>query len=115
MAKLLATPITVCTIDHLLMSLTFTQENHHLICSNLANSCVVIDEADFYDDFTLANILFLLKVLHNWKVPVMIMSASLPESALQLYRKQDSTLKEYWKTKIAIDTKMFQYKKTDRI
>ena len=87
MAKLLATPITVCTIDHLLMSLTFTQENHHLICSNLANSCVVIDEADFYDDFTLANILFLLKVLHNWIVPVMIMSASLPESALQLYRK----------------------------
>ena len=87
MAKLLATPITVCTIDHLLMSLTFTQENHHLICSNLANSCVVIDEADFYDDFTLANILFLLKVLHYWKVPVMIMSASLPESALQLYRK----------------------------
>lgn len=87
MANLLATPITVCTIDHLLMSLTFTQENHHLICSNLANSCVVIDEADFYDDFTLANILFLLKVLHNWKVPVLIMSASLPESALQLYRK----------------------------
>ena len=87
MAKLLATPITVCTIDHLLMSLTFTQEIHHLICSNLANSCVVIDEADFYDDFTLANIIFLLKVLHNWKVPVMIMSASLPESALQLYRK----------------------------
>ena len=87
MAKILATPITICTIDHLLMSLTFTQENNHLICSNLANSCVVIDEADFYDDFTLSNIIFLLKVLHNWKVPVMIMSASLPESALQLYRK----------------------------
>ena len=87
MANLLATPITVCTIDHLLMSLTFTQESHHLICSNLANSCVVIDEADFYDDFTLANIIFLLKVLHNWKVPVLIMSASLPESVLQLYRK----------------------------
>lgn len=93
MAKLLATPITVCTIDHLLMSLTFTQENHHLICSNLANSCVVIDEADFYDDFTLANILFLLKVLHKWNVPVMIMSASLPESALQLYRKAGFNIK----------------------
>ncbi len=87
MAKLLATPITVCTIDHLLMSLTFTCENHHLICSNLANSCVVIDEADFYDEFVLANILFLLKVLRCWNVPVMIMSASLPESALPLYRK----------------------------
>lgn len=87
MARVLATPITVCTIDHLLMSLTQTREDHHLINSNLANSCVVIDEADFYDNFTIANIIFLLKVLHNWKVPVLIMSASLPESALPLYRK----------------------------
>lgn len=87
MARVLATPITVCTVDHLLMSLTQTREDHHLINSNLANSCVVIDEADFYDNFTLANIIFLLKVLHYWKVPVLIMSASLPESALPLYRK----------------------------
>ncbi len=87
MARVLATPITVCTVDHLLMALTQTREDHHLINSNLANSCVVIDEADFYDNFTLANIIFLLKVLYYWKVPVLIMSASLPESALPLYRK----------------------------
>lgn len=87
MARVLATPITVCTVDHLLMALTQTREDHHLINSNLANSCVVIDEADFYDDFTLANIIFLLRVLRYWKVPVLIMSASLPESALPLYRK----------------------------
>ena len=86
MARLLATPVTVCTIDHLLMSLTLTREDHHLIDFNLANACVVIDEADFYDEFTLANILFLLKVLRMWKVPVLIMSASLPESSLAMYR-----------------------------
>ena len=86
MARLLATSLTVCTIDHLLISLTQTREEHHLINFNMANSCLIIDEADFYDDFSLANILFLLKVLHKWQVPVLIMSASLPESALSLYK-----------------------------
>lgn len=86
MARLLASPITVTTIDHLLMSLTQTREDHHLINFNLANSCVVIDEADFYDDFTMANIQFLLKVLKNWEVPVLVMSASIPNSALSFYK-----------------------------
>lgn len=98
MARCLFSPITVCTIDHLLMSLTMTREEHHLISYNLANSCVVIDEADFYDDFTLANIQYLLKVLHEWKVPVLIMSASLPDSSLSLYQstgyKIDSILED---------------------
>lgn len=85
-AKLLETPITVCTIDHLLISLTHVKEEHHAITFNLANSCVVIDEADFYDDFTQANILELLKVLYIMNVPVLIMSASLPESALKMYQ-----------------------------
>lgn len=86
-ARLLQTPITVCTIDHLLMALTFTREDHHLISFNLANSCLVIDEADFYDDFTQANILVLLEILHYWKVPVLLMSASLPESVLPSYQR----------------------------
>ena len=86
-ARLLETPITVCTIDHLLTALTLTREDHHLIGFNLANSCLVIDEADFYDDFTLANILVLLEILHEYKVPILIMSASLPESAVKMYRK----------------------------
>lgn len=86
-ARLLQTPITVCTIDHLLMALTLTREDHHLIAFNMANSCLVIDEADFYDDFTQANILILLEILKYWNVPVLLMSASLPESVLPSYQK----------------------------
>lgn len=86
-ARLLQTPITVCTIDHLLMALTLTREDHHLIAFNMANSCLVIDEADFYDNFTQANILVLLEILKYWNVPVLLMSASLPESVLPLYQK----------------------------
>lgn len=86
LARKLLTPVTVCTVDHLLMSLTLTREDHHTILFNLANSCVVIDEADFYDEFTQANILVLLEFLRKLKVPTMIMSASLPESSLDMYK-----------------------------
>lgn len=85
-ARLLQTPVTVCTIDHLLIALTLTREDHHLITFNLANSCLVIDEADFYDEFTQANILVLLEILKYWNVPVLLMSASLPEIFLHTYR-----------------------------
>lgn len=86
-ARLLETPVTVCTIDHLLMALTHTREDHHSITFNLAHSCLVIDEADFYDEFTQANILELLKALKILDVPVLLMSASLPQSSLELYQK----------------------------
>jgi len=85
-AKHFETPVTVCTIDHLLISLTHAKEEHHAVTFNMAHSCVVIDEADFYDEFTQANILELLKVLCILDVPVLIMSASLPQSALKMYQ-----------------------------
>jgi len=111
-ARLLQTSVTVCTIDHLLMALTLTREDHHLIAFNLANSCLVIDEADFYDDFTQANILVLLEILNHWSVPVLLMSASLPDVALIDYRKIGYTIteikkdtldeEEYYRSRFAI-------------
>lgn len=86
LARQLLAPVTVCTIDHLLMAFTLTREDHHSIIFNLANSCVVIDEADFYDEFTQANILVLLQALKVLQVPVMVMSASLPEAAIKMYQ-----------------------------
>ena len=85
-SKLLEPPVTVCTIDHLLMCLSKTKEEHHCTFFNLANSCLVIDEADFYDEFTQANLLVLLETLQILKVPVLLMSASLPQSSLSLYQ-----------------------------
>lgn len=93
-ARHLNTSTTVCTIDHLLTALTFSREDHHHVAFNLANSCLVIDEADFYDDFTQANILVLLEVLKEWKVPVLLMSASLPESVLFDYKKIGLNVKD---------------------
>lgn len=93
-AKLLETPVTVCTIDHLLIALSKTKEDHHQTSFNLANSCLVIDEADFYDAFTQANLLVLLEALNALKVPVLLMSASLPQSSLRLYQQSGYNVQE---------------------
>lgn len=107
LARLLQMPVTVCTIDHLLMSLTLTREDHHLITFNLANSCLIIDEADFYDEFVQANILELLRLLSYWKVPVLLMSASLPESSIDLYRSINDSVEEILEDKTNIDRDRF--------
>ncbi len=86
MAKFLATPVTVCTIDHLLIALTGTREAHHSTFYFLANSAVVFDEADFYDPFVQANMVVLLEVLKILEVPVLIMSATVPDSARKYYQ-----------------------------
>jgi CRISPR-associated endonuclease/helicase Cas3 len=86
-ARLLETAATVTTIDQLCLSLTATREDHHATFWNLAHSCVVIDEVDFYDEFTQWNLVVLLRALHNLQVPVLLMSATLPQSAIERYRK----------------------------
>src|SRR5205085_10197886 len=73
LARKLEMPCVVTTIDHLCLCLTGTREDHHAIFFGLANSCVVIDEADFYDGFTQANIVLLLRVLKLLEVPVLLM------------------------------------------
>jgi CRISPR-associated endonuclease/helicase Cas3 len=85
LARKLETPVTVTTIDHLCIALTGTREDHHAIFFNLAHSCLVIDEADFYDEFTQQNIVMLLQALRALEVPVLLMSATVPDSALEVY------------------------------
>lgn len=89
LARYLATPVTICTIDHLLACLTGTREQHYSTFFFLANSCVVFDETDFYDEFVQANIQMLLDVLDILTVPTLIMSATVPNSARKLYRVED--------------------------
>lgn len=91
LARNLETPFTVTTIDHLCICLTGTREDHHSIFFGLAHSCVVIDEADFYDNFTQQNIVTLLRALLILKVPVLLMSATVPESARKTYSKSGFT------------------------
>lgn len=84
-ARMLETPASVTTLDHLCIALTGAREDHHGIFWNLAHSCVVVDEADFYDSFTQLNMVVLLRALRSLDVPVLVMSATVPESSRHLY------------------------------
>ncbi|QKG55108.1 CRISPR-associated helicase Cas3' [Hymenobacter sp. BRD67] len=95
-ARLLETAATVTTIDQLCMALTASREDHHATFWNLAHACLVIDEADFYDDFTQRNLVVLLRALRILRVPVLLMSATLPESARELYNLSGSAISKIW-------------------
>lgn len=107
-ARLLETPTTVTTIDQLCLALTATREDHHATFWNLAHSCVVIDEADFYDDFTQRNLVVLLRALRLLRVPVLLMSATLPASALELYALSGLRAAKIWEDLTDYDRTRFR-------
>jgi len=107
-ARLLETPTTVTTIDQLCLALTATREDHHATFWNLAHSCVVVDEADFYDDFTQRNIVVLLRALRLLGVSVLLMSATLPASALELYALSGLRATKIWEDLTDYDRTRFR-------
>ena len=80
--------VNVSTIDQVLTSLTLLNEERHTKLFNVINSCIVIDESDFYDSFIQANIIELLKLCKHFNVPVMMMSATLPNSFVSLINRE---------------------------
>jgi len=99
LARRLESSAVITTIDHLCIALTGVREEHHAAFFNLAHSCLVIDEADFYDDFTQHNIVILLKVLKLLKVPVLVMSATIPESVKTLYEQSGFAVSQIYEEK----------------
>ncbi len=99
LARLIETPVCVTTLDHLCIALTGAREDHHSIFWGLSHSCVVIDEADFYDEFTQYNLVTLLRALKVLKVPVLVMSATVPDSSLQLYALAGTSISKIYEDK----------------
>ena len=99
LARLIETPACVTTLDHLCIALTGAREDHHSIFWGMAQSCVVIDEADFYDEFTQYNLVTLLRALKELKVPVLIMSATVPDSSLELYSQAGTPISRIYEDK----------------
>ena len=73
-------PITITTVDHVLNAIAQQSEESHIANFNLANCCMIIDEADFYDDLVLANIKELLRCSQILDIKTLLMSATIPRS-----------------------------------
>ncbi len=88
-AKVFNFPITVTTVDHLILSLIhgFKQADKSII--NILHSMVIFDELHYYEPHTLEIILELQNILRCWNVPHLIMSGTMPDKILEYYGQKD--------------------------
>ena len=85
MAKEFINPLTITTVDQVLSALITTREHNYNSLFNLLGSALIFDEMDFYDPFTLESIYILLQFCVDYKIPVLIMSATLPKISTKLF------------------------------
>ena len=72
-------PITVTTIDHLILSFLHGFPQGDFACGNLQNAVIVFDEIHYYELQTLKHLADLFVVLQKMGIPHLLMSGTLPE------------------------------------
>ena len=73
-----ARPITISTVDHLIMSLYHGYRFADRAFSNIASSLVVFDEVHYYEKHTLGAIAETMRRLTELQVPHLVMTATIP-------------------------------------
>jgi len=82
-------PITVTTIDHLILSFVHGFRHADFACGNLQNAVIIFDEIHYYELQTLKHLIDLFKILQEMGIPHLLMSGTLPEF-LKHYMAQSS-------------------------
>lgn len=86
-----AKPITISTVDHLLMSLYHGYKYADRAFFNIASSLVVFDEVHYYQGRTIKAIATAMRHLTRFKIPHLVMTATIPE----VVREQFNDPEEY--------------------
>ena len=74
-----AKPITISTVDHLIMSLYHGYRFADRAFSNVASSLVVFDEVHYYEKHTMGAIAETMRRLTELQVPHLVMTATIPQ------------------------------------
>ena len=75
-----AKPITISTVDHLIMSLYHGYRFADRAFSNIASSLVVFDEVHYYEKHTMGAIAETMRRLTELRVPHLVMTATIPNA-----------------------------------
>lgn len=73
-----AKPITISTVDHLIMSLYHGYKFADRAFSNVASSLVVFDEVHYYEQHTMGAIAETMRRLTELQIPHIVMTATIP-------------------------------------
>ncbi len=80
-----AKPVTISTVDHLLMSLYHGYKYADRAFFNIASSLVVFDEVHYYQGRTIEAIATAMRRLTRLKVPHLVMTATIPDSVMERF------------------------------
>ena len=80
-----AKPVTISTVDHLLMSLYHGYKYADRAFFNIASSLVVFDEVHYYQGRTIEAIATAMRRLTQLKIPHLVMTATIPEVVRQQF------------------------------
>jgi len=72
-------PVTVTTIDHLILSFVHGYRQADFALGNLQNAVIIFDEVHYYEKRTLEHLITLFKILKEMAIPNLLMSGTLPE------------------------------------
>lgn len=72
-------PITITTIDHLILSFVHGFNQADFTLGNLQNAVVIFDEVHYYERLTLEHLITLFGILKEMGIPNLLMSATLPD------------------------------------
>ncbi len=83
--KVFFKPITVTTIDHIILSFVhgFSQSDFSL--GNLLDSCVIFDEIHYYDRVTMGHLFDLFPLMDYLDIPHFLMSGTLPNFLTEMF------------------------------
>ena len=85
-----AKPVTISTVDHLLMSLYHGYKYADRAFFNVASSLVVFDEVHYYEERTIEAIAEAMRRLTQLKIPHLVMTATIPTAVRQCFDKLNS-------------------------
>ena len=80
-----AKPVTISTVDHLLMSLYHGYKYADRAFFNVASSLVVFDEVHYYEGRTIEAIAEAMRRLTQLKIPHLVMTATMPTAVRQCF------------------------------
>ena len=85
-----AKPVTISTVDHLLMSLYHGYKYADRAFFNVASALVVFDEVHYYEGRTMEAIAEAIRRLTQLKIPHLVMTATIPTAVRQRFDQLNS-------------------------
>jgi len=101
-------PITITTIDHLMLSFVHGFPQADFASGNLQNSVIVFDEVHYYEKQTLKHLVDLFKILRKMQIPHLLMSGTLPDFLIK--RVNDDAKDDGFGYVLIKDKKGLEYK-----